>query len=233
MPIDLKILAVDDEMAALELFKSIVGPLGYNVVGLTDSREAAQRVMQEKFDLVALDVHMPNLNGFELTKRIRQSSANPRVPILMFTSCDDIATMREGFASGVTFYIAKPFSVVKLRGLFSAARGIMIQERRRYIRLPLGVDVKCTLGGRRFKARSLDLAQGGILLEGSGGIADGEIVEIEFSVPGETQPLKIMAKVAGKSGSQGTALEFIEPEASDRAALERFVIAQTEDKKAA
>ena len=69
----LKILAVDDEPVTLELFKSVVGSLGYEVVGLSDSREAAQRVMEEKFDMVALDVHMPGLNGFELTERIRAS----------------------------------------------------------------------------------------------------------------------------------------------------------------
>ena len=227
---ELKILAVDDESAALDLFKNIVGPLGYDVVGLTDSREAAQLIMRDKFDLVALDVRMPNLDGFELTKRIRQSPSNHAVPILMFTACDDITTMREGFAAGITFYIAKPLSVAKLRGLFSAARGIMIQERRRYIRLPLGVDVICSAGGRRFRVRSRDLARGGILLQASGGLPDGEVAEIEFTIPGESQPLKVLAKVARQSGAHGMAMEFIEPEASDREALERYVIAQTKDK---
>lgn len=233
MAINLKILAVDDDSATLDLFKGIVGNMGYEVVGLTDSREAAQRIMREKFDLVALDVQMPHLNGFELTRRIRESSSNHTVPILMFTSCDDIATMREGFAAGVTFFIGKPINVVKLRGLFAAARGLMLTERRRYVRLPFGADVICTVGGRRFKVRSMDLAQGGILLQGSCGMADGEIAEIEFAVPGESQPLKIMAKVARKSGPQGMALVFIDPEPSDQAALKRYVAAQTEDKKAA
>lgn len=227
---ELKILAVDDESVTLELFKNIVEPLGYEVVGLTDSREAAQLIMREKFDLVALDVRMPHLDGFELTKRIRQSLTNRTVPILMFTACDDITTMREGFAAGITFYIGKPLSVVKLRGLFGAARGMMIQERRRYIRLPFGVDVICSAGGRRFKVRSLDLARGGILLQGSGGLADGEVAEIEFTVPGESQPLKVLAKVVRKLEPHGMAMEFIEPEPSDQQALDRYVTAQTKDR---
>ncbi len=230
---ELKILAVDDEIATLELFKAIVEPLGYEVVGLTDSREAAQRIMREKFDFIALDVRMPHLDGFELTRRIRQSPSNHTVPILMFTACDDIATMREGFAAGITLYIAKPLSVAKLRGLFGAARGMMIIERRRYVRLPFGADVICSAGGRRFKVRSLDLAQGGISLQGSCGLADGEIAEIEFSVPGESQPLKMLGKVARKSDPHGMAMEFIEPEPSDQAALKRYVTAQTKDGKTA
>jgi CheY-like chemotaxis protein len=230
---DLKILAVDDEIVTLQLFKSIVGSLGYEVVGLTDSREAAQRVMQEKFDMVAVDVRMPHLDGFELTRRIRQSPSNHTVPILMFTAADCIATMREGFAAGVTFYIAKPLNVAKLRGLFKAARGMMIQESRRYIRLPFGGDVICSAGGRRFKVRSLDLAQGGIMLQGSCGLADGDIAELEFSIPGENQPLIVLGKVARKSGPHGMAMEFIDPEPSCQAALERFVSARTKDGKAA
>ncbi len=229
----LKILAVDDESVTLEIFKSIVGSLGYQVVGLTDSREAAQLIMREKFDLVALDVHMPHLDGFEIARRIRKSPANHSVPILMFTALDDIATMREGYAAGITFYIAKPLSVAKLRGLFGAARGMMIEEHRRHVRLPLGVDVICSAGERRFKVRSLDVARGGILLQGSGGLADGEVAEIEFTVPGESHPLKMLARVARKLAPHGMAMEFIEPEQSDREALERYVIAQTNDKKAA
>jgi CheY-like chemotaxis protein len=233
MPIQLKILAVDDELATLDLFKAIVGNLGYEVVGLSDSREAAQRVMREKFDMVALDVQMPHLNGFELTRRVRQSSSNHSVPILMFTSSDDIVTMREGFAAGVTFFIGKPLSVPKVRGLFAAARGMMIEERRRYVRLPFAAEVICAVGERRYKVRGINLAQGGILLQGSCGLAPGEIAEVEFSIPGENQVLKIMGKVARKAGPQGMALVFIDPEPSDLAALKRYVIAQTPDQKAA
>lgn len=226
-------MAVDDEIATLDLFKGIVGTLGYEVVALTDSREVAQRVMRERFDMVALDVQMPHLNGFELTRRVRESSSNHSAPILMFTSNDDILIMREGFAAGVTFFTGKPLSVPKVRGLFAAARGMMITERRRYIRLPFEADVICTAGGRRYKVRTIDLAQGGILLQGSCGMANGDVAEIEFTVPGESQPLKIMAKMARKSGPQGMTMVFIDPEPSDQAALERYVIDQTPDKKAA
>ncbi len=232
MPLELKILAVDDEIASLELFMGIVEPLGYKVVGLTDSAEAAQRIMEEKFHMVALDVNMPHPNGMELARRIRSSPLNQTVPIFMFTAYSDVATMREGYAAGVTFYIVKPLNVAKLRGLFRAARGMMIKERRRYIRLPFGVDVICTVGERRFKARSLDLSHGGISLQGSLGIPDGEIIEIEFTIPGESQPLKILAKVARIADAKGMAMEFIDPEPSAQAALERYVIGQTSDARA-
>ena len=225
----LRILAVDDEPEALELFKSIVGPLGYDVLALADSREAAQRVMTEKFDAVALDVHMPNLDGFELTERIRASKLNGAVPILMFTGYDSLETMRRGFQAGVTFYMAKPLSLKNLRGLFGAARGLMIQERRRYIRLPLRTRVDCRCGGKHFQTRSMDLAQGGILLKPSGGLAEGNIAEIEFTLPGASQPLKLLAKVTRKEFPDCVALEFIEPEPPERAALQGYITAMTKE----
>ena len=227
----LKVLAVDDDRIILELFKSIVGSLGYEVVTLSDSREAAQRIMTEKFDLIAVDVLMPGLDGFELAQRIRASPSNHAVPILMSTASDNIETMRRGFAAGVTLFLGKPLSAAKLRGLFGAARGLMLQEHRRYVRLPLYVNVNCQAGGRRFKARSLDLSQGGILLQPSGGLAEGEVVEVEFALPGARELLKIMAKVARKAPPERMALEFIDPEPEHRTALEHYVASETKEGK--
>jgi CheY-like chemotaxis protein len=219
----LRILAVDDERATLEMFKSIVGSLGYDVVTLSDSREAAQRVMKEKFDLIATDVLMPNLDGFELTKRIRASRTNHSVPILMFTGSDSIETMRRGYAAGITFYLAKPLSAPILRGLFKAARGMMVEDRRRYVRLPLRVEVECQAGSKNIRVRSVNVAQGGMLLEASGEAVEGEITEITFALPGIRQPLKLMGKIVRKEPSGAMAVEFIDPEPLERAALQHYV----------
>jgi len=225
----LKLLVVDDEREILDVVKALVAPLGFDVVALSDSREAAQRVMTDKFDMIAVDVQMPNLNGFELTARIRVSRSNRNVPILMFTGFDDIDTMRRGFAAGITFYLAKPLNALKLRGFFAAARGMMVQERRGYIRLPLRMNVDCQSGNRHFKVRSVDVARGGILLESSCGLTEGDIANLEFTLPGVPQPLKLMAKVIRKAQPDTVALEFIDPEPLEKAALQYFITAKFKD----
>lgn len=225
----LKVLAVDDERVTLEVFKSVVGSLGYDVVVLSDSREAAQRITTEKFDLIATDVQMPGLDGFELTERIRASPANRAVPILMFTASDSGATMRKGYSVGVTFYIAKPLSAQKLRGIFAAVRGSMVKERRRSIRLPLRVEVVCQTGGRQFRTNTLELSQGGIQLECLGDLEEGSIVEVGLPLPGAREPLRLMARVTRMVSSQGTPLEFIDPEPPTRAVLEQFVMGKTKE----
>ncbi len=223
----LRILVVDDDRETLEVFRAAVEPLGYEVVALTGGGEAARRILAEKFDLIALAVLLPHIDGFELAARVRSSPSNRGVPILMFTAVDDAEAMRRGFTLGVTFYLEKPLSPEKVRGLFAAARGVMVEQRRRYVRLPVRVAVECEGGGTRFRTRSLDLAQGGILLESSGGLAPGEMVETEFSLPGVRGPLNLAAKVARRILPDGIALEFIEPEKLERAALQLFVADKT------
>ncbi len=63
-----RIMAVDDEPDVLRTFKTLVEPLGYEVITIVDGREAAERLKSEKFDGIFVDAQMPHLDGFELTK---------------------------------------------------------------------------------------------------------------------------------------------------------------------
>ena len=74
----LKILAVDDEPEILMLLKDMIEPLGCELLPVHDSREAARLIELEKFDGVIVDVKMPHLDGFELTRRIRLSRRRRR-----------------------------------------------------------------------------------------------------------------------------------------------------------
>lgn len=223
----LRILAVNDEPETLNVFTQTVAALGYEVIALADSLEAARRIASEKFDLIALDAQMPKLDGFELARRVRTSPSNQAVPILMLAAPDAGETVRRGFALGVTFYLEKPLNAEKLRGLFSAARGMIFQQRRRYVRLPVAVPVECTAEGRRFQTRSVDLAQGGILLENSGGLSEGETLQLKFSLPGIREPLSLAGRVARKTAEGGLAVEFVEPQQMEGAALQLFVADKT------
>lgn len=179
----LRILAVDDEQDILKLFRSLVEPLGYEVELIQDSREAARRILRQKFDAIFLDAHMPHLDGFELAERIRSSPSNKHVPIAMLTASADAETMRKAFRAGVTTFLGKPFTAMKLRGLLRTMRGPMLRERRRYARFPVRITIQCTWGGKTFEAASVNISEGGILMEPSGGVAVGEGVSLQFTLP--------------------------------------------------
>ena len=145
----MKILVVDDEPEVCKLIKTMVEPLGVEVRTSSDSREAALIVENEKFDGIMLDAAMPNLDGFDLTRKIRTTPPNQQAPIIMITGMDDVDTMRRAFKAGATFFIGKPFSREKIYAIFRTARGAMLAERRRYARLPYRTTVTCVLRGRK------------------------------------------------------------------------------------
>jgi DNA-binding response OmpR family regulator len=106
-----RILAVDDEPNIVEFLRVGLGYEGYQVDVAMDGRAALDRLRQETFDLVILDVMLPGVDGFEICKRIRANSA---VAILMLTARDEISDRVMGLDLGADDYLTKPFSFAEL-----------------------------------------------------------------------------------------------------------------------
>ncbi len=218
-----KVLFVDDEPDVLKLLKSLVEPLGFEVLTLADSREAARRLQTEKFDAVFLDARMPHLDGFELAKTIRTSPANSGVPMVMLTVYNDAETMRKGFKAGISFFLGKPVSQDRMAGMLRAMRGAMLKEKRRHARLPLRTSVTCQLGPTRFKSESQNIGEGGMLLDMSGGANVGQELEIEFLLPQASSPVKAQVTVLRKQPPDKIAVRFLALTPSDREAIVGYI----------
>ncbi len=107
----IRILAVDDEPTIVEFLQVGLGYEGYQVEAAMDGRAAQERLRNETFDLVILDVMLPGLDGFELLRRTRPSND---VPILMLTARDEVADRVMGLNLGADDYLVKPFSFAEL-----------------------------------------------------------------------------------------------------------------------
>jgi pilus assembly protein CpaE len=108
------ILLVDDEEQIRKLLESSLQRRGYQVAVATDGIEALRQIRTKMPDLIVTDVNMPNMNGFELTRRLRADHRTARVPIVMLSArkqADDILT---GYAEGADEYIAKPVEMAVL-----------------------------------------------------------------------------------------------------------------------
>jgi len=178
----LKLLVVEDDIASLELMTEVFASLEAEVRPVSDSREAARLIDKEKFDGIFLDLEMPNLNGFELAKRIRNSSWNKVTPIVIVTGRDERQTMQDAFAIGATFFLQKPVDRQKLSILFRAVRGGMLENRRRSTRVPLQTDVTCEVGSRTVRGVTWNISQGGMQVEADG-LQAGEAVRLSFRLP--------------------------------------------------
>jgi DNA-binding response OmpR family regulator len=103
-----RILLVDDELAVQKLLTYPLRKEGYDVIPALDGREALDRLRDDNFDLVVLDVMLPRMDGFDVCRAIRSRST---VPIIMLTAKTEESDKVNGLELGADDYITKPFSI--------------------------------------------------------------------------------------------------------------------------
>ena len=106
-----RILVVDDESKIRDLIKKYAQFEGYGVVGVEDGMKAAALCREQKFDVIVMDVMMPELDGFSAVKEIRKTS---NVPVIMLSARSEEYDRIHGFESGADDYVVKPFSPKEL-----------------------------------------------------------------------------------------------------------------------
>jgi two-component system OmpR family response regulator len=110
-----RVLVVDDEQHITELLSMGLSMSGFEVEASATGRGALQAIEANRPDLVVLDVMLPDLNGFDVTKRLRQTEgAGTRIPIIFLTARDTTADKIEGLRLGSDDYMTKPFSIEEL-----------------------------------------------------------------------------------------------------------------------
>lgn len=115
-----KILLVDDSATTLMMEQMVLRGHAYQIVTAKNGREAVAVAAAERPDLILLDVVMPEMNGFEACRRIREQEATRDVPIIMVTTKGEEQNVETGFESGCSDSISKPINgaelLAKVRG---------------------------------------------------------------------------------------------------------------------
>lgn len=106
------ILIVEDEKNVRNLMMKYLSKNKYNVLGAEDGEKALDIMENNHIDLIITDVMMPNMDGYELTKQLRE--ANYNMPILMITAKDTIEDKIEGFRLGTDDYMVKPIDMKEM-----------------------------------------------------------------------------------------------------------------------
>ncbi len=113
-----RILIVDDSPEILSITDTILSAAGYQTIAYTEGLIALQIMELMPPDLIILDVSMPQIDGYEMTRRIRSNSAWDLTPILLFTALDP-AQAALGLECGADDLLSKPFSIEELLGKVS------------------------------------------------------------------------------------------------------------------
>lgn len=106
-----KLLIVDDEVNIRELIKKYASFEGFEVYEALDGLDAIEKCKNEDFDIVVMDVMMPELDGFSAVKEIRK---NKNIPIIMLSARGEEYDRLHGFDLGIDDYVVKPFSPKEL-----------------------------------------------------------------------------------------------------------------------
>jgi twitching motility two-component system response regulator PilG len=104
-----KILIVEDEESLLKLESILLTSKGYDVKGVADGRAALETVVSMMPDLVLLDIMLPEIDGFEVCRQIKESDATKHIPVIMLTAKKSREDMARGEKVGADWYITKPF----------------------------------------------------------------------------------------------------------------------------
>jgi two-component system phosphate regulon response regulator PhoB len=104
------VLVADDDHDLLGYIKFRLEHAGFEVVTAADGEEALKLAVERRPNIAVLDVRMPKLDGFEVTRRIRVSDDVREMPVILLTASTEPSDMRTGYEAGADDYLRKPFS---------------------------------------------------------------------------------------------------------------------------
>ncbi len=119
-PLSPKVLVVDDDLTNRMILSSIVEQLGCSVVLATDGVEAVRLFESEAPDLVLMDVIMPNMDGYEATRRIKNTEHGRFTPVIVVTGLQDPEEIQRGIAAGADDFLHKPFNPIVIQSKMRA-----------------------------------------------------------------------------------------------------------------
>lgn len=103
-----KILIIDDDLDTLRLVGLMLQRQGYQISAATNGQQGLEKAFEEDPDLILLDIMMPDMDGYEVTRRLRQNPSTLETPILMFTAKTQLDDKVIGFEVGANDYLTKP-----------------------------------------------------------------------------------------------------------------------------
>ena len=117
------IMTVDDSASVRQMVRFTLEEAGYKVIEAVDGKDAITKLSGTPVQLVITDLNMPNMDGIELIKGVRQKSDHRFVPIIMLTTESQDSKKQEGKQAGATGWIVKPFKPDQLKAVVKKVIG--------------------------------------------------------------------------------------------------------------
>jgi CheY-like chemotaxis protein len=116
------IVIIDDDRAIAQLTSLWVKAAGFNTIIANDGRSGLDAIARHRPDLVLLDIRMPEMDGFEVNRQLRQSPELAEIPVIFLSAHAQETTRQESLAGGGRGFLAKPYEV---KSLIAAIRAVL------------------------------------------------------------------------------------------------------------
>ncbi len=149
-----KILVVDDEKLVVKGIRFSLEQDGMEVECAYDGKEALQKIKDNEYDIILLDVMLPKLNGFEVCQQVREFSS---VPIVMLTAKGEDMDKILGLEYGADDYITKPFNILEVKARIKAIIRRTAPKRKEEVKVIESGDMRLDCDGRRVYAAGKEI----------------------------------------------------------------------------
>jgi two-component system cell cycle response regulator DivK len=122
-----KVLIVEDNVVNMKLLQATLEPYGYTLITTTDGQEALEKAVQERPDLIVMDIQLPKMSGVEVVKRLRQMPEFRQTPIIALTAYAMKGDEERLIEAGFDVYLPKPVNTRELPRIISG----MLEKRGR------------------------------------------------------------------------------------------------------
>ena len=219
----LRVLVVEDDLTTLELMREVLRAYDLEVVCESDSEKASERIRNERFDGIFLDLMMPKMSGFELAREIRVSPWNRSTTIVIVAANDDKKTMDDAFRAGGSFFLSKPIDRRSLTNLLKSTRGTMLESRRRLRRVSLRTAVSGNVNGTPIGVQSCDISEQGMLVDSSPALVIGADFQSSFRLPGQISTISAPGLVVRIDDTGRVGLHFKTIQEKDRQRIRSYL----------
>src|SRR5215469_6918736 len=180
MTLESLLLSQDPEL--VRVVRPTLEKLSIAVEVCHDARAGSDILISSKFDAVIVDCD-DLTGGLALLQGLRNTPSN-KCSVAFAVLNGKRTTTQEAFGMGANFVLQKPISTLNASRCFRAALNFMLQERRRYFRQPVRMQVRLVLGGKTLTATSTNISEGGMALLLREGLPKGATPQLQFALPG-------------------------------------------------
>jgi DNA-binding response OmpR family regulator len=201
-------LLVSADIQTIDLLCYYMGKLAMHVDVCSDFASAARKLCHAKYEAIVVDFKEATA-ALDLLKKSREMTSHKAAVVIAILNGND--EMPSAFRAGASFVLVKPIPPAVLVRTLKVSYPLMVNERRRYFRCPVRIQVQVSGGSRAdFTATTVNISELGIALTDSPALQVGDRVVLQLTLPGPPVSAKISAEVCWRDIEGNAGLEFVQ-----------------------